>query len=231
MDPVFVRPRYVSKGREIDGVFLMDSFGMAGGSEVSWKKEMYTQDALQYLYWKTGLHCVAVQRNGAGYAQLLEAAYLMRRRLGVTKVQFCVIISMGNDVYGYASDEKQDEGIDDLVAGRVASGMVEVQRYSQKYLANSSLIVYGGASKTWKYIGLMASKYDQYVNNIVMEIRKYADAIKGLSLGVLDTVDKIGHVNISSLGIVVHSFVSWALMAKGLPWGGALYAPDVKSKL
>ena len=233
MAPVFVRPPYVPKGRPIDGIFLLDSFGMAGSVDKKGWKTMYTQEALQYVYWRTGLHCVAIQRNGAGYVNLLEAAYVMRRKLDTAqagqKVSFCVIISMGNDIYKYA--RMVDEGIDLGLLERVASGMEKVNQYCREYLANSTLIVYGGTSKTWKYNGIMAWLYDLYVNKVVMEINKYADAIKGSSLGVLDTVDNIGHVDVSSLGIIVNSFVLWALLAKGVPWGGDLYAPHVKSKL
>ena len=233
MAPVFVRPPYVPKERPIDGIFLLDSFGMAGS--MAWKgwKTMYTQEALQYVYWRAGLHCVAIQHNGAGYVKLLEAAYVMRRELDTAqagqRVSFCVIVSMGNDIY--KSARMMDEGIDLGLLERVASGMKEVDQYCREYLATSTLIVYGGTSKTWKYDGIMAWLYDQYVTKIIMEISKYGDAIKGSSLGVLDTIDNVGHVDVSSLGIIVNTFVFWALLAQGVPWGGDLYAPHAKSKL
>ena len=232
MPCVFVHPPYVPEKKPIDGIFLLDSFGMAGS--VAWKKwkTMYTKEALQYVYWRAGIHCVAVQHNGAGYVELLEAAYVMSRRLNTAqagKVSFCVIVSMGNDIYKHA--RMVDSGIDLGLIERVASGMEKVNQYCREYLATSTLIVYGGASKTWRYDGIMAWLYDQYVNKIVKKINNHGDAIRGSSLGVLDVIDDVGHVDVSSLRIIVNTFVFWALLARGVPWGGDLYAPHAKSKL
>jgi len=233
MAPVFIRPPYIPKGKPIDGIILLDSFGMAGQMEKKGPKSMYTQDALQYVYWRTGLYCLGIQHNGAGYANLLEAAYVMRRKLktdqGGMKVSFCVIISMGNDIYKYT--RVVDEGIDLGLPERIASGMEKVHQYSQEYLANATLIVYGGASKTWNYNGIQAERYDSYVESTIMKILQYANVIQGLSLGRLDTVDSIGHVNVSSLKHVVNTFVLWVLLAAGLPLGEALYYAPVQSKL
>ena len=239
MAPVGVRPPYVPKERPIDGIFLLDSFGMAGSMGEEWLT-MYTQHALQYIYWRAGLHCVAVQQNGAGYVGLLEAAYVMRHELDTAqagqRVSFCVIISMGNDIYESARmmSEGMNLGLPGTDLGlveRVASGMQEVDQYCREYLATSTLIVYGGASKTWRYDGILAWLYDQYVDKIIKKIRNHGDAIRGSSLGVLDTIDNIGHVDVSSLGIIVNTFVFWALLARGVPWGGDLYAAHAKSKL
>ena len=68
-------------------------------------------------------------------------------------------------------------------------------------------------------------------DKIIKKIRNHGDAIRGSSLGVLDTIDNIGHVDVSSLGIIVNAFVFWAFLARGVPWGGDLYAPHAKSKL
>ena len=71
MPPWFIRPRY--HGHEaFTGIFLLDSFGVAKHDDG--KRHWYVADVLQFVWWRTGLVCCAVEYDGAGYEGLMECA-------------------------------------------------------------------------------------------------------------------------------------------------------------
>ena len=106
MTPWFVRPLYTSIDRNVDGVFIVDSFGMTGKNES--RMLTYVPWVLEYVYKHTGMLCVAAVccegYENIGYTELMHGAEEVTRRRRVsgmtwgTALSFCVIISMGKDV-------------------------------------------------------------------------------------------------------------------------------------
>ena len=236
MAPRFLTPRYSTIPRRVDGVFIMDSFGKTGGS--NWA-QTYVPDALQYIRWRTGMSCVACQYNGAGYIGLYEAARMMRDALNELKIEhvsFCVIISMGNDIYSRAWYDRHGTAPNTQLAESVANGMTQVFMYSKEFLSNGTLIVYGGTSEVWGYdtsiVSSFGVKYDQYAKEVLKQLRlREVDCIAGIHLGPLRTIDRVGHVHAESLNVVVNAYILWARLAAGMPLKDPPSTTYPKSKL
>ena len=199
------KPWYLNR-EPVEGIFLLDSFGQ---TEWHGRRYSYIKDALQYVWWRTGLVCIAVQANGAGYRDLLNAAKkadnFITERGGIAP-QFAVIISMGNDVYGKADCNPES----------IAKGMAEVCKKFEKGIPN--LVVYGGSSLTWGYTGEFAEMYDSNVQAVIWHMQQEYDAlaIKGIGLGALKVTDRIGHVHADALPAVVRMYAAWASLAKAM---------------
>ena len=113
MAPWFLKPLYKSVDRKPDGVFILDSFGMTGLDRI--RMRTYIPSALEYVYLRTGNLCVAAQCGEGyeddGYTELFDGATLMAMMMvmydgdcsnSAYEHMFCVIISMGKDVYKMA---------------------------------------------------------------------------------------------------------------------------------
>ena len=67
-----------------------------------------------------------------------------------------------------------------------------------------------------KFSDEFCSIYDEYVDAVVRKLRlNGTEVVKGIHLGKLQTVDRIGHVHESSLEQVARMWVLWANMAAG----------------
>jgi hypothetical protein len=216
MVPVYVFPRNVPEATAIDGIILLDSLAFNGSlSNISSKSDMYLESALECVYARTKLRCMGVLHDGAEY-DLLDAAYDARRKLdsmGINEVSFCVIIDTGGIIFEYVERQDDVRDRDRWLPADAASGMEKVYRYSRKYLANTTLVVYGGPGVTWKYPGAWAEAYDWYVNKTIQEIKKFANVVQGLCLRDLDEVDDDDEADVSRSGSVVGTFVSWVSLA------------------
>jgi hypothetical protein len=243
MAPWFLKPRYTAIHKRVDGVFIVDSFGMTGDNS-NLPTETYVSDALQYIHWRTGMLCVACQCNGAGYTELDRAARMIRDGLDDLKighVSFCVIISMGNDIYSRAWYDRHKRAHDTQLADSVANGMTRVFVYSKEFLSKNTLVVYGGTSEVWGYDRAVVAgiehvwfgvKYNQYVKEVLKQLRlRGVDCIAGIRLGPVRTIDRIGHIHAESLNVVVNAYVLWARLAAGMPLRDSESATYPKSKL
>ena len=202
------KPWYLNR-EPIEEIFLLDSFG-----QTDWqgRRYSYIKDALQYVWWRTGLVCIAVQANGAGYRDLLNAAKqagnFIRERGGIAP-QFAVIISMGNDVYGKADCNPES----------IAKGMAEVcNRVFEKNTSIPNLVVFGGSSRVWGHTGKFAETYDSNVKIVLWYLQNKYDtlAIQGEGLGALKVTDRIGHVHADALPTVIRMYAAWARLAKAM---------------
>ena len=201
------KPWYLNH-EPIEGIFLLDSFGQ---TQWNGRKYSYIKDALQYVWWRTGLVCIAVQANGAGYVELqiaAEQAHNFLKERGSITPHFTVIISMGNDVYGKANCNPES----------IAKGMAEVCKKFEKNTSIPNLVVYGGSSRTWGYTGEFAEMYDSNVQAVIWHMQQEYDAlaIKGIGLGALKVTDRIGHVHADALPAVVRMYAAWASLAKAM---------------
>ena len=229
MAPWFHRPQYKSIDRKPDGVFILDSFGMTGLDSI--RMRTYIPSALEYVYLRTGNLCVAAQCGEGyeddGYAELFDGATLMAMMMvmydgdcsnSAYEDMFCVIISMGKDVYKLAKDKARVYKDDEAVA-TIATGMQDVCRYCQEFIARECLVVYGGTQEVWGYEQKFGEIYDEYVDAVVKKLRDGGtNVIKGIHLGQLQTVDRIGHVHVKSLEAVFDMYALWACIARGRPW-------------
>jgi len=133
------------------------------------------------------------------------AAYDAHRKLtswGMQKVSFCLLVDTGGRNIEYVE--------------RNTSSIERVYRYSNEYLANATLVVFGGPGETWGYPGILAETYDRYVDQTIKEISEYADVIKGLCVRDLDKVEDDGQAEVSNPESVVSTFVSWVSLADSL---------------
>jgi len=229
MAPWFHRPQYKSIDRKPDGVFIVDSFGMTGVGR-NWMRT-YMPSALEYVYLRTGNLCVAAQCGEGyeddGYTELFDGATLMAMMMvmydgdcsnSAYEDMFCVIISMGKDVYKLAKDKARVYKDDEAVA-TIATGMQDVCRYCQEFIARECLVVYGGTQEVWGYEQKFGEIYDEYVDAVVKKLRDGGtNVIKGIHLGQLQTVDRIGHVHVKSLEAVFDMYALWACIARGRQW-------------
>ena len=272
MAPWWHRPQYAAVDRKPNGVFIVDSFGMTGVGR-NWMRT-YMPSALEYVYWTTGMLCLAAQcgegYEGDGYAELFDGAKMLvdtmyddtfRKKVyagGEVMVDnmyddtfrkyedkkvyaggemmldnryaagdsshsayadmFCVIISMGKDVYKLAKDKPRVYKDDEAIA-TIATGMQDVCRYCQAFLDRECLVVYGGTQEVWGYEQKFGEIYDEYVDAVVKKLRDGGtNVIKGIHLGQLQTVDRIGHVHVKSLEAVFNMYALWARIAGGRPW-------------
>jgi hypothetical protein len=222
MAPWFVRPLHTSIDRNVDGVFIVDSFGWTSDGKT--RMRTYIPWALEHVYLNTGMLCVACLCGegyaGEGYTELLDAAVnftngsLYEGRVNM----FCVIISMGKDVHKLAKDKPR--AFKGIGIEAIANGMQNLNLYCQESITANSLIVYGGTHETWRYNEKFSEEfcsiYDEYVDAVVRKLRLTGtEVVKEIHLGQLQTVDRIGHVHESSLEQVARMWVLWANMAAG----------------
>ena len=83
-------------------------------------------------------------------------------------------------------------------------------------------MVFGGASAIWKYdkqFGPSYAVYDAAVAGVIRQLRQRygVDVIRGTSLGVVTTADRIGHLRVLSLHAVAKLYALWARIAAGQP--------------
>ena len=221
MPPWFIRPRY--HGHEaFTGVFLLDSFGVAKHDDG--KRHWYVADVLQFVWWRTGLVCCAVEYDGAGYEGLMECARKVRdmaSSMQSSMMKFGVIISTGNDVYrrGCSSPDHME---------KVVGGMYAVDAHMRRHCVSSTLVVFGGASAIWKYDKQFgpsyAQSYEAAVAEVTLQLRlRYGiEVIRGTSLVVVTTAIRIGHLHVLSLPAVANVYALWARIAAGQPLGCSL---------
>ena len=188
------------------GIILLDSFGMAGG--YGYGQASYMRDVLQYLWWRTGLLYVALQKNGAGMAELHDSAEEAVEAFGI--VSSALIISMGNDVFRPATRGVYDE----LIVTQTIRQAAALKKYVQQHLAPRCLFVYGGSSLTWSYDATapLGPIYDRYCRAIIGGLlRQGILTTSGRRvLGRLRVVDFIGHVHGEALNVVFEAYVLWA---------------------
>ena len=230
MTPWFLRPLYKSVDRKPDGVFILDSFGMTGLDRI--RMRTYIPSALEYVYLRTGMLCVAAQcgegYEGDGYAELFDGAKMMVDTMyddtfyrkvvsaggdysnSAYEDMFCVIISMGKDVYKLAKDKTRVYKDDEAIV-TIATGMQDVCRYCQAFIARECLVVYGGTQEVWGYEQKFGEIYYEYVDAVVKKLRDGGtNVFNGIHLGQLQTVEGIGHVHDKSLEAVFSMYALWA---------------------
>ena len=224
MAPWFIQPKYTPILVPPDGVFIVDSFGMTGKNES--RMLTYVPWVLEYVYKHTGMLCVAAVccegYENIGYTELMHGAEEVTRRRRVsgmtwgTALSFCVIISMGKDVYKLTKDMPRVYG--DIECEAIAQGMRKVYDYCRTEFTNECLMVYGGTQVVWGYDKWFGDIYDKYVHTIVQNLRSVqVEVVKGIHLGKLRTLDGIGHVHEASLEQVARMWILWANMAGGRP--------------
>ena len=231
MAPWFILPKYTPISPPgPHGVFIVDSFGMTGKNKS--RMLTYVPWVLEYIYKHTDMLCVASVccegYDNAGYTELWEGAEQIRYRKGMrwTALSFCVIVSMGKDVYKLTKDMPRVYG--DIECEAIAEGMHKLYNYCRKELTNGCLMVYGGTREVWGYDEGFGGIYDEYVEAVVQKLRSVqVEVVKGIHLGKLRTLDCIGHVHETNLEQVARMWILWANMAAGQPPRKAFPYPRV----
>jgi hypothetical protein len=162
----FFKPRNSSIAGHVDGVFLLDGLKYPGAVD---QDEYAGQipDALEFVYERTGYKCIAVHTCG-GYRQLLNAARIMSEHLDdlqIGVVSFCVVVSMGDDVWNHPYYESRGPATypNEMIRKDIADGMLMVKEICNRLLSSNTLLVYGS--------NLLGTKDEGYIEAIVQEIR------------------------------------------------------------
>ena len=207
-------------GKELDGIFVMDSHGLAYDVDGR-RKQSYIPAMLEYLYVAMGILAVAVVCPGACAQDFLECILVAQQQLykGPTRprARWAVIVSMGNDFY-----KKYRFPGPGLATPAVVSEYInQVVRYTTRHVADKVLVVYGGLAKTWGYDGEWGKAYDENVSMTVLRLRSGGVfTIRGMRLGALPLGDRIGHIKYEGIGAATKEFCYWAYLVSEGPVSG-----------
>jgi len=214
---IFLAPTaaYHTSPSEVDGIFVMDSYGL-DDDQKSMNNVNYISSMLGRLRFKMGLNAVAIVCPGGSAHDYLECIMLAQQQLHALrispKVQWVVLVSMGNEFYNYSPDGLE-QGVSTSVV--VSEYINQAVGYVYAHVAYNCLVVYGGESKTWGYPSVWGEVYDHEGATVVKRLRSAGRfAIRGMRLGPRH-VDRFGHIRSGSMDKAVWEFLYWAYLVSG----------------
>ena len=214
---IFLAPTaaYHTSPSEVDGIFVMDSYGL-DDDQKSMNNVNYISSMLGRLRFKMGLNAVAIVCPGGNAHDYLECIMLAQQQLHSLrispKVQWVVLVSMGNEFYNYSPDGLE-QGVSTSVV--VSEYINQAVGYVYAHVAYNCLVVYGGESKTWGYPSVWGEVYDHEGATVVKRLRSAGRfAIRGMRLGPRH-VDRFGHIRSGSMDKAFWEFLYWAYLVSG----------------
>ena len=206
---------YHTSPSEVDGIFVMDSYGLDDDQE-SMDNVNYISSMLGRLRFHMGLNAVAIVCPGGSAHDYLECIMLAQQQLHALrispKVQWVVLVSMGNEFYNYSPDGLE-QGVSTSVV--VSEYINQAVGYVYAHVAYNCLVVYGGESKTWGYPSVWGEVYDHEGATVVKRLRSAGRfAIRGMRLGPRH-VDRFGHIRSGSMDKALWEFLYWAYLVSG----------------
>lgn len=217
---IFLAPTaaYYNSPPEFDGIFVMDSYGLDDNQESMDNKTSHISTMLARLRSLMGLNAVAVVCPGGSAHDYLECIMLAQQQLHALrispKVQWVVLVSMGNEFYNYSPDGLE-QGVSTSVV--VSEYINQAVGYVYAHVAYNSLVVYGGESKTWGYPSVWGEVYDHEGATVVKRLRSAGRfAIRGMRLGPRH-VDRFGHIRSGQgrMDKALWEFLYWAYLVSG----------------